>query len=280
MTLTDFPSISVRIPAYNHEKYVRDCLDSILNTGYPNLEVVIVNDGSVDGTSNQISAWIEEFSSLIPVKFSDRLVNKGIAYTLNELNSMCEGQYIVGLASDDVLTKTSLHSRADYLTRNPEKFAVIGDALVIDELDEELNLNSDQTSICSSLNSLNDDEGLRAEVLFNWCIAGSVLMVRRNVLDEGYHYDESLQIEDWDFYIRLVLDRKLGYLSEPVSFYRIHDANTSSDPNKRFAQLSSLVETTKRYRNRLSISENIRMDWKLFKLKVAYGYERLKCAQF
>ena len=100
------PLVSVRIAAYNHEKFVGRALDSVLAQTYPNIELVIFDDGSSDTTVSQIRAWIRRHDGELPVKFRSRQ-NRGISATLNELVDWCAGDYIVGLSSDRQLCRGS-----------------------------------------------------------------------------------------------------------------------------------------------------------------------------
>ena len=92
------PKISVIIPVYNTEKYLRDCLDSLVNQTLDDIEIVVVNDGSKD-SSGRI---IEEFEKRYPGKFVvfDQ-ENRGQAVARNKALELCSGEYIGFLDSDD-----------------------------------------------------------------------------------------------------------------------------------------------------------------------------------
>ena len=73
--------ISVLVPCYNTERYLRSCIESILNQTYKNIEVIIVNDGSTDGSLDIINEYALKDSRIVVV---DRKENKGVAYSRNE----------------------------------------------------------------------------------------------------------------------------------------------------------------------------------------------------
>lgn len=227
-----YPLISVRIPAYNHERYIEAALDSILVQDYPNKEIVIVDDGSTDGTAAVIDRWIAHNGDEIPIIFRTR-ENRGISRTINELIHLARGELLVGLASDDILLPGSLSVRYAYLRDHPEKMAVFGDSRVIGK-DGEILLES---GLCN-LHSANKSEyttyqGLKREIITNWSITGSVLMVRREV-HELFLYDTGLPVEDRDFYLKLVSKDLLGFIDIPVSGYRVHGDNLCLDRMSRF----------------------------------------------
>lgn len=72
------PLISVCVPAYNHEQYIVQALDSVLEQDWPNTELVIINDGSRDSTEALIETWIGDHEKSIPVTFCTRPNNKAI----------------------------------------------------------------------------------------------------------------------------------------------------------------------------------------------------------
>lgn len=224
-SVQNIPLVSVRIPAYNHERFVERCLDSVLEQDYAHLEIIIIDDGSSDATAERISQWIERNRSTVPVTFRSR-ENRGITRTLNELVSLCKGELIVGLASDDYLLPGSISRRIGYLHLHPEKLAVFADSKVVDE--------KNQTLFDSSLRELRHartlnfaaDEGLRRETIQRWAVPGSTTMVRSE-LHQILRFDESLQIEDRDFYLRMVARNWLGFLDAPVVAYRVHGGNFS-----------------------------------------------------
>jgi alpha-1,3-rhamnosyltransferase len=77
MNTNNFPLVSVLIPFYNHNRFIKKTLDSILEDSYPNKEIIIINDGSTDPDDSNITAWIEDNSESIPVSYSKR-ENRGV----------------------------------------------------------------------------------------------------------------------------------------------------------------------------------------------------------
>jgi len=123
--------ISILIPAYNHQNYVEETLDSILHDSFKNKEIVIINDGSTDNTDKVITSWIEKHSKEINITYKSR-ENRGLTKTLNELLSLSNGSYLVAIASDDFLLDGGLQKRYEYLQNHPDKYAVFSDCIVVD----------------------------------------------------------------------------------------------------------------------------------------------------
>ncbi|MFA6173006.1 MAG: glycosyltransferase [Kiritimatiellales bacterium] len=219
------PLISVCVPAYNHEQYVVQMLNSVLAQDYPQKELIIINDGSKDSTAREIEAWIAVNSTKIPVFYQDR-ENRGLVRTFNDLVQAAHGEYMALTASDDYLLPSSLSRRLNYLQSHPEKKAVFGDFQVIDG-DGNSVYQSGLTELHKGRKeNFNDAELLKHEMLHRFCVAGPVLMIERDALSSIGAYDESLMYDDWDMYLRLAGLGVLGFIDEPVAAYRWHGSNT------------------------------------------------------
>jgi len=228
----DFPLISVIIPAFNHERYVCLALDSARQQSYPNFEILIIDDGSTDATSARISEWIGQHQNEVSVNFLAR-ENRGVTTTLNELIDRSNGNYIASLASDDYLLPNSLLCRYEYLQESPKKMAVFGDSMVVDSLGNETYKSVIADIHAGDKKQYLTDSGLKREIIQNWSIAGSCLMVRRP-LYQRFRFDERLQVEDRDFYLKMVSEDLLGFIEFPVAAYRMHETNVSLEGKNRF----------------------------------------------
>jgi len=239
----DFPLISIRTPAYNHEKFVRQAFNSVLADGYPHKELVVVDDGSTDGTDAEIRSWIERHGSDLPVRYAHRKNNLGIVKTLNEVIDLCRGEYIVSLASDDFLLPDGIQKRFRYLRKNPEKLAVFADCLVVDGAGEVIH-ESGLTGLYKARkqNFLNDS-GIRREFIARWSVPGPVLMVHRRIFELVGRYREEIAVEDLDFYLRMAAGNLIGFLDEHVSAYRLHGGNICKNPGQKVKQLASMKKT-------------------------------------
>ena len=221
----------MRIPAYNHERYIERCLDSVLQDSFHDKELVIINDGSTDRTAALIQSWIDDRQPEFPVVFRSR-ENKGLTQTLNELVGLCNGEYLVSLASDDYLLDGGIAARSNYLDAHPEKFAVMGDCIVVDEKDALLHQSGLTGMYSADVTKYDTWDGLLDEIINNWSVPGPVLMVRKGIYEKVGGYDVKLDIEDWDFYLRMASGKLLGFINQPVSAYRLHGENISQQQSR------------------------------------------------
>ena len=219
------PLVSIILPAFNHEAYVLQTLESLVEQDYPNKEILIVNDGSTDSTGNVISDWMDGLEDTSEIRFIER-ENRGLSATLNELLSMARGDFIAGASSDDYLLPGSVTARVDYLRAHPDKRAVFGDYHVVDEQGRLVHSSGISGIHDIDKAELGSDPGLRHSILHRFSVAGPVLMFDRRIFEQVGIFDESLHIEDWDMYLRMSARGLLGFIDTPVAAYRVHEANS------------------------------------------------------
>lgn len=220
------PLVSVLIPAFNHERFVQRCLDSVLEDPYPAKELIIIDDGSTDKTGERIADWVATHCMDLPIEYVRR-DNRGIAATLNELVARASGEFLRPGASDDYLLPGGLDAQVCYLLAHPDKGAVIGDSIVIDQDGNKMH-DSGMRDLHGADKSLyRSDDGIRRAVISQWAIGGPVALMRRSALDTVDRWNEGLRIEDWDLFLRLAARDALGFIDVSVCAYRIHSANLS-----------------------------------------------------
>jgi glycosyltransferase involved in cell wall biosynthesis len=226
VSMTAAPLVSVLIPAFNHERFVQRCLDSVLEDPYPSKELVIIDDGSTDGTAERIAEWAASHRDDIPIEFSRR-DHRGIAVTLNELAARARGDFLRLGASDDYLLPGGTDAQVGYLLAHPSKWAVIGDSVVVDKEGRKLHESGMRDLYHANKRLYCSDEGIRLAVISHWAIGGPVALIRKRSLETVAGWSESLRIDDWDFFLRLAAHDAIGFIDVFVCAYRIHDSNFS-----------------------------------------------------
>ncbi|HEY0197594.1 MAG TPA: glycosyltransferase [Rhodanobacter sp.] len=221
-----WPLVSVLIPAFNHERFVQRCLDSVLEDPYPAKELVIIDDGSTDGTGERIADWVATHCMAIPIEYVRR-ENRGIAATLNELAARASGEFLRLGASDDYLLPGGLDAQVRYLLSHPCKGAVIGDSVVVDREGNKLH-DSGMCDLHGADKRLyRSDEGIRRAVISQWAVGGPVALIRKSALETATLWTEGLRVDDWDLFLRLAAGNALGFIDVSVCAYRLHGTNLS-----------------------------------------------------
>jgi glycosyltransferase involved in cell wall biosynthesis len=225
-TQAALPLVSVLIPAFNHERFVQRCLDSVLEDAYPAKELIIIDDGSTDATGERIADWVATHCMELPIEYVRR-ENRGIAATLNELVARASGEFLRPGASDDYLLPGGLDAQIRYLLAHPCKGAVIGDSVVVDQDGNKLH-DSGMCGLHGANKGLyRSDDGIRRAIISQWAIGGPVALIRKSALDTVDRWSEGLRIEDWDLFLRLAARGALGFIDVGVCAYRLHGSNLS-----------------------------------------------------
>jgi glycosyltransferase involved in cell wall biosynthesis len=119
------PKISVAIITYNQRVYLQQAIESALAQNYPNLEIVVADDGSTDGTQD----LLHSYSQSHPGKFKLELagINCGITANCNRAIFACTGKYIAWLGGDDLMLPGRLQQQIEYMESHPECAACFHD---------------------------------------------------------------------------------------------------------------------------------------------------------
>ena len=236
--------ISVIIPVYNRADYIEEAMASVIAESLvtPNLELVMVDDGSTDNTLAVMESWIAQYqastSSPIPIILRSRS-NRGFVPTLNELITLARGNTIVFFGSDDVLVPGGIAARWAYLQANPEKLMVLGDAALIDGQGQITHASAYAGVGMANMTELRradaqSDDVFRRHLVLNGYVPGATLMARKAVYERFGLYDENFHAEDWVYYARIAAHNPdkcvVGFLDHVVAQYRMHDNNMSMTP--------------------------------------------------
>ncbi|MFK2855039.1 glycosyltransferase [Dyella humi] len=220
------PLVSVLIPAYNHERFVQHCLDSVLEDPYPAKEIVIIDDGSTDRTGEKIAEWIKAQGHLLRVEYVQR-ENRGISAAWNELAARARGEFLRLCASDDYLLPGGLEAQVRYLQTHPTKRVVVGDSIVVDQYANKLHDSGMRDLHHADKRLYSSDEGIRQAVISQWAIGGPVALLHKSALETIGRWTEGLRIDDWDFFLRVAARDALGFIDVHVGAYRLHGNNVS-----------------------------------------------------
>ncbi len=223
------PLVSILIPAYNHARFIEATLASIASQDYPRLEVLVLDDGSHDGTA----AAAEAFLAARAGRFERARVwsqpNAGITRTLNRLLDTALGDVAMPIASDDLLLPGAVRHRMAALAAAPAALALFTDCVVVDDAGRRLHESGIRDLYGGSLEALATNRALAATLFRRWCVPGGVLSLRREAFagpGAVGRLDEALVVEDFDQYMRLALTGRLRFDPAPTSAYRLHDGQT------------------------------------------------------
>lgn len=231
--------VSILVPCYNHEQYILMSLESIKNSNYPLKELIFIDDGSKDNSFEIAKEYLDKNRDIFYNIFYMKQENQGVTKTLNKMIKISQGEYITLLASDDYLSENGISCRVKYLKNNTEKKAVIGIASAIDAKNKIINENAGKALYRANTKLLLSNY-INKELTLRWSVVGPTLLLKRSVYDEIGCYNETLRVEDREFYLRMIEKNYLGYIDKQVAFYRIHSTNTSR--TKTMGERAGLLE--------------------------------------
>ncbi|HFF4164037.1 TPA: glycosyltransferase family 2 protein, partial [Acinetobacter baumannii] len=217
------PLVSIVIPCYNHVDYVQDCIQSIIDQTYQNIELIIIDDGSKDESVLKINEMLKKCENRFSrFEFRHR-PNKGLSATLNEALEWCQGEYFATLASDDKIFNYKIMKQVNYLEDNKDFIAMFGAVELIDENNKRVGEIRQSDKIFTFNDLIYTDRFLPAPTQ----------MIRLDALKRVGGFIDGMIIEDWYIYLKLLeTGNKILYKDELYSYYRTHQGNTFSNPYK------------------------------------------------
>jgi glycosyltransferase involved in cell wall biosynthesis len=207
------PKVSVLMPVYNGELYIRQAIDSILNQTFSDFEFIIIDDCSTDSSVAIINSYTDPRIRLIT-----NLHNKGVSAVANQGNSLANAEYIARLDCDDVSFPQRLAKQVEYLDRHPE-VAVIGSQCIY--IDTEGKVTDHQPILCYPV----EPSSIRWRASYECPILNSTSMYRKQILaNEVGKYDENKKFgEDYEVWLKVLLNNYQGAnLAEVLVQYRVN----------------------------------------------------------
>lgn len=214
--------VSILVPCYNGEQFIERCFTSIINQDYSAIEVIVINDGSDDGSEQCILAWSTRFKEAGMQLICLSQENKGTAGAINTGLKHVNGEFLVLLDVDDELLPSAISSRVEFLRTNTDMNAVRTNGYYIRKSGKSLFVYDD-----AEKNIDNVFAALIEGKTNNW--AGSY-MVRTSALFAFYpnreiypsRYGQNLQI-----LLPLTYNQKCGFIDEPQMNYIIQEDSLS-----------------------------------------------------
>jgi glycosyltransferase involved in cell wall biosynthesis/SAM-dependent methyltransferase len=218
-------SISVIVPAYNHEKYVAKALRSLQTQTARDLEVIVVDDGSTDGTTHVIQRFLEKSQGL-----NIRLVtqnNSGAHAAINRGIAEAAGDYISILNSDDFYHPERLEALQTALTRSDSLLA-FSDIELVGEDEEPLSAQDSYAALLrTKVSQISQFPDIGYAFLdFNVAVTTGNLFFKRELFDLAGGFSGLRYCHDWDFVLTTLRYTSPVFVDRRLYFYRLHRANT------------------------------------------------------
>lgn len=214
--------VTVLMPVYNGEKYLKEAIDSILNQTFTDFDCLIINDGSTDSTDSIISGYSDP-----RIKYIKNEENIGLIKTLNIGFAMIESEYIVRMDADDISFPKRLEKQVNYMINHPD-IAVLGTAAI--------HFRND--SILKKTKTITRPDRIRSRLLFSCSLIHPSVIIRNTIIKENqYSYNEEFNsVEDFGLWQKISFNHDISNTKDTLIYYRINEDGVSCQAEKNIAK--------------------------------------------
>ena len=221
------PKISVIMPAYNTEKYIKEAIDSILEQTFADFEFIIIDDGSTDSTAEIIRSYHD-----CRIKYIKNVKNAGIVFSLNRGLDIARGEYIARMDADDISLPKRFEKQTAYMDEHLD-IAVCGTAI---------EMFCDNKVIGRRFPS-SEPEKLKEDLFFSCGVAHPSVMMRKTEIVGLGGYDPMFNgMEDYELWCRVAEKYRLTVLPEVLLRYRIHHAQVTQNQSPKYKEQLRLLK--------------------------------------
>ena len=276
--------VSVIVHTYNHEKYIRQTLDSILNQQVNfEFEVIVGDDASPDDTPKIIQEYQQKFPTIIKALLHPKnLGGYGKGNTLATL-AVCQGQYIAAMDGDDYWTNPlKLQKQVDFLDNNPDFVSCFHNAIIHfeDGSHPDMYVNDDSQRVVTTIEDLVGEDEI-------WYMATSSVMFRNGIIKEYPQWFHDSKSGDIPRYILLGKHGKFFYINELMSVYRKNGGGMSFTDGKQDAEflfnrigMYQGIDQELSYKFHKTINKNIARYYLMLANSIQYGDTFFKSRYF
>lgn len=218
------PLVSIAIITYNQKDFLKECIESCLAQDYPNLEIVVADDGSTDGTHDLLN----DYDRKHPGKFVLRLSkeNQGITKNSNAAHFACSGKYVAWIGGDDLMLLGKISKQVEFMEKNLDCTICYHDLDVFDSETGKALYNFSEKN--------KPREGTVSVIIKNGVFNGACSTMVRSSSVPRQGYNELLPVaSDWCYWIdTLAKGGEIRFIPEVLARYRRHPKNVTAIKDK------------------------------------------------
>lgn len=239
------PLVTVILTSYNHEKYIRKAILSVINQTYKNIQLIVIDDGSTDNSPKILKDMAKRYDFMLRMR-----ENRGVCFTLNEaIQDYAKGEYITFIASDDYWASEKLEKQVTFMDANPKYGVCYANVYnIVDNKVIKIPCERKSGWIFNELFTMS---------LF---IPSITFMFRSDVYDNVGLYNIENVIEDFDMILRVSEKYPIGYVDEYLAYYRLHANNTHKNFNKAIYNQLKII---KQWENHPSYKQAVKNIYRL-----------------
>jgi glycosyltransferase involved in cell wall biosynthesis len=207
------PKVSVAVPFHNEETFLKDCIESILNQTFTGFEIIMVNDGSTDGSKGLVKRYADYDERI-------RLIDSagsGLVAALNTGIEAARGEYVARMDADDIMHEDRLKLQYEYMTENPDVSVL---SCLVEKFPKKI-ISPNMQYYIDWLNSLTDNESIRRDMFIESPVAHPSVMLRRSELIKLGGYRDNGMPEDYDLWLRYyAAGKRFHKIDKVLHFWR------------------------------------------------------------
>lgn len=228
-----FPLVSVAVISYNQKNYLRECIESCLTQDYPNFEMVVADDGSLDGTREMLKEYSQKYPGKFVLRLSDK--NQGITANSNLAHFACSGKYIAWMGGDDIMLPGKLTRQVQFMENNPHCDICYHNLDVFDsETNRTISYFNDKKK------QINGD--IRKVIKYGAFNGGCSTMIRKCKAPVNGFETTLPVVSDWLYWVEtLASGGSINYIDEILGRYRRHQNNVSTEDYKERTECSGKI---------------------------------------
>ena len=220
--MTDVPLVSINVPTYNHENYLSECLDSLINQTYKNLEIIVVEDCSTDRTLEIAREYQLKYPEIIKLLHNEE--NLGVCKTWLRGYRIAKGDYFATFAGDDIMLPEKIELQVKALEENPDCPLCVTNGYWFE---------SETGKILKDYGSKKLKHTFR-KMMRRQCVFAPSTLARRSALPPSDIFEGLLSTE-WIYFAEILKHGDSVYLPQPLVKYRITGNSLSKNLDYVFA---------------------------------------------
>lgn len=213
------PKISVILPVYNQEKFIKEAIESILNQSYSNFELIIINDGSTDNSEKIITSFKDK-----RIKIIKNNINHGLTKALNLGMKNAKGEFIARMDGDDISYANRFKLQLKAFEKDGNVYLIGGQACVI-------SINSKKLKNTRMPTRYQDLK--KVVIKYNPFIHPTVMFKKILINKIGYFNENYRYAQDYDFVLRAINNFKCINLKEPILALRLNSNSISASKHQK-----------------------------------------------
>lgn len=270
----DHPKVSIVIPIYNTQKYLNECLDSVVNQTFKDLEIICVNDGSTDGTLEILKSYAEKDERIKIISQE----NKGAGAARNKGIEACRGQYVYTMDSDDYIYADAIEDMYENAVLNNSDIVLIkyGRDEILDRensrngfyLDDELHMSGEDYKEFTF--TYKDIKRNVLNTYFNHVIC----FYKKEFLDEweDFKFQENSIFEDVIFHVKTFLRaERISHIPRIYYYYRRVESSQMRN-YKKYSDIFKTIDAVDEFLRENGFMEEFKKEFDLFTIVQCLTY--------